>query len=116
MKIQVPNIEFISFSDGLCDIYSSDEEGNKNYKFKGLGFSNKVLGFARHYAAKAAQIQTNAVIKIPQLPGIDIHDTLEIKNLGKYDIELAQNIFDSNPPSIDLTLKQLEMFEVKSNE
>lgn len=116
MKIKVPNIEFASFSDGICDIYSSDEEGNKNYKYRSLGFSNKVLGFARHYAAKAVQVQTNAVIRIPKLSGIDIHDTLEIKNLGKYDIELVQNIFDSNPPSIDLTLRQLEMFEVKSNE
>lgn len=116
MKIKLPNIEFTSFSDGICDIYSKDEEGNKIYKHEGLGFSNRVLGFNRHYAAKAVQVQANAVIRIPQVPGIDLHDTLEIKNLGRYDIELAQNIFDSNPPSINLTLRQLEMFEVNSNE
>lgn len=116
MKIKVPNIEFTSFSDGLCDIYYEDEEGNKNYKYKGLGFENRVLGFGRHYAAKAVQVRTDAVIRIPKLPGIDMHDTLEILNLGRYEIEFAQNIKDSNPPSIDLTLKQLEMFEVKSNE
>lgn len=111
MKIKT-DVEFNSFSDGICDIYSEDEEGNKSPKYNNLGFSNRVLGFNRHYAARANQVQTNAVIRIPQLTGIDTHDTVEIKGKGKYDIELAQNIFDTNPPSIDLTLRQLEMFEV----
>ncbi|WP_143316869.1 hypothetical protein [Clostridium sp. HBUAS56017] len=112
MKIKVNNIEFTSFSDGICDIYYEDEEGNKTYKYNNLGFQNRVLGFGRHYAAKAVQVQTNAVIRISQVPGIDNHDILEIKGVGRYDIELVQNIFESNPPSIDLTLKQLEMFKV----
>ncbi|AGK95405.1 hypothetical protein [Clostridium pasteurianum] len=112
MKIKTDNIEFISFSDGICDIYTEDEEGNKSPKYNGLGFSNRVLGFNRHYAARANNVQTNAVIRIPQVPGIDTHDTLEIKNQGKYDIELIQNKFDTNPPCKELTLRQLEMFEV----
>lgn len=116
MKIQVPNIQFTCFSDGICDIYSEDEEANKNYKFKGLGFEERVLGFKRHFAAKSAQVEANAVIRIPKVLGINNHDTLEIYGLGKYEIQLVQNIKDSNPPSIDLTLRQLEMFEVKSNE
>lgn len=112
MKIKVPNIEFTSFSDGICSIYSEDEEGNKTYKYNDLGFQNRVLGFGRHYAAKAVQVEANAVIRIPQLPNINNRDTLEIKGIGRYSIELVQNIFDSNPQSIDLTLRQLEMFEV----
>jgi hypothetical protein len=112
MKIKTDNIEFISFSDGICDIYTEDEEGNKTYKYNSLGFNNRILGFNRVFAAKAVQAQVNAVIRIPQIPGVDIHDTLEIRDLGKYDIELVQNIFETNPPSIDLTLRQLEMFEV----
>jgi len=111
MKIKT-DIEFQSYKDGVCKIYSEDEEGNKNIKYPNLGFDNRVLGYNRHFAAKAVQVQANAVIRIPKLPGIDMHDILEIPNLGKYDIELAQNIKDSNPPSIDLTLRQLEMFEV----
>ncbi|QXE19997.1 hypothetical protein [Clostridium sp. 001] len=114
MKIKRNNIEFISFSDGICDIYTEDEEGNKLYKYKKLGFTNRVLGYNRAFAAKAVQVQTNAVIRIPQVIGIDIHDTVEVADIGKYDIELAQVIFTTNPPSIDLTLRQVEMFEVKS--
>lgn len=111
MKIKT-DTEFISFSDGMCDIYTEDEEKNKAYKYKSLGFSNRVLGYNRAFAAKAVQIQANAVIRVPRISGIDIHDTLEIKGIGKYDIELVQNIFNTNPWSIDLTLRQLEMFEV----
>ncbi|MCT8978657.1 hypothetical protein N4T77_18875 [Clostridium sp. CX1] len=112
MKIKTDNIEFISFSDGVCDIYTEDEEGTRTNKYIGLGFNNRVLGYNRVFAAKSAQVQANAVIRVQQVFGIDMHDTLEIRGLGKYDIELLQNIFETNPPSIDLTLRQLEMFEV----
>lgn len=111
MKIKVPNIEFTSFSDGICDIYYEDQDGNPIYKYKDIGFEERILGFSRHYAARVAQVETNAVIRIPILPGIYLHDILEIRGLGKYDIELAQNIKDNNPPSIDLTLRQLEIFK-----
>lgn len=104
--------EFISFSDGICDIYSEDDEGAKSYKYRGLGFSNRVLGFKRYFTAKAEQVQINSVIRIPQVSGLDNHDVLVISGLGTYDIELIQFIYDSNPPSIDLTLRQLEVFKV----
>lgn len=113
MKIKIPNIEFVSFNDGICDIYSEDEEENKQYKYKNLGFSNYVLGFKRHFAASAVQIKVDRVVKIPKVNNIDTHDILEIKDIGRYNIELAQLIYDTNPPSINLTLSNLEMFEVK---
>ncbi|SKA99790.1 hypothetical protein SAMN05443428_13812 [Caloramator quimbayensis] len=108
MKIKT-DIEFISFSDGICDIYSIDEEGNITYKFRGLGFANRVLGFKRYFTAAANQVKTDRVIRIPNVYGIDNHDIVEIRGNGKYDIELIQNIFDSNPQCIDLTLRQLEV-------
>lgn len=112
MKIKTDNIEFVSFSDGVCDIYAEDEEGVRTNKYIGLGFNNRVLGFNRHFAAKAVQVQTNAVIRIPQVLNINTHDTLEIRNVGRYNIELVQNIFETNPPCVDLTLRQVEMFGV----
>jgi hypothetical protein len=115
MKIKTENIEFASFSDGVCDIYSEDDTENRVFKYIGLGFDNRVLGFKRYFTAAANQVQVNRVIRIPQVPGIDNHDTVEVKGMGKYSIELIQSIFDTNPPSIDLTLRQLEMFEVTSN-
>lgn len=113
--VQIKNkIEFLSFTDGICDIYEENDDGEKNYKYRGLGFTERVLGYKRYFAAKAAQVQTNAVIRIPDIKGINIHDTLEIKGVGRYNIELIQNVSDSNPKSLDLTLRQLEIFEVTS--
>ena len=112
MKIKT-EVEFESFSDGVCEIYTEDEEGNKTVKYQSLGFGNRILGYNRHFAAKAVQIQTNAVIRIPKVNGIDIHDTVVIQGIGRYDIEMTQNMFNTNPPSLDLTLRQLEMYEVE---
>jgi hypothetical protein len=109
MKIKSNNIEFVSFSDGICDIYSEDEEGNITDKYNRLGFSNRILGFKRYFTAAANQVNVNKVIRVPQVPNIDNHDTLKIKGLGKFSIELVQTINDTNPKCIDLTLKQLEM-------
>lgn len=109
MKIKT-DTEFISFSDGICDIYTEDDDGNRVDKYLALGFSKKVLGFNRVFAAAANQIKANAVISVPQVMGIDMHDTLEIKGLGKYDIELTQEKYDTNPLSLDLTLHQLEIY------
>lgn len=112
MKIKTNNIEFISFSDGICDIYTEDDDGNKIYKYTNLGFTNRVLGFRRYFTAAANQIRTDRVIKTPQVNSIDIHDSVEIKGFGKYSIELVQPIYETNPLSLDLTLRQLEVFEV----
>lgn len=111
MKLMNKKMEFTSFNDGICSIYYEDEEGKKLYKHKRLGFTERVLGYKRYFTAKAAQVKTSAVIRIPNIKGIDTHDTLEIKGIGKYDIELIQNIYDSNPPSLDLTLRELEIFK-----
>lgn len=113
MKIKTDNIEFISFKDGVCDIYEENEEGERVYKYNSLGFDKKVMGFNRYFTAAASQIRINAVIKVPMVSNVNNHDTLEIRNVGKYNIELIQEIYDTNPPSIDITLRQLEMFEVK---
>jgi hypothetical protein len=106
------DIEFISFSDGVCDVYAVDDDGEKTVKYTALCFSNRVLGFKRYYTAAANQTQINKVIRVPQVSGVDTHDTVEITGVGKYDIDMVQYIDDTNPPCIDLTLRQLEMFEV----
>ena len=104
MKIKTPN-EFISFNSGVCDIYSINDD-EKNYKFRSLAFSNNVLGFKRFYSAKASQVNIDKVITIPKICGIDNYDKVDISGI-EYDIELIQEKFDTNPPSLDLTLKKV---------
>jgi len=103
MKIKT-DIEFIGFNDGICNIFTTDENGNKMPdKFTNLGFSKRVLGFKRYFEAAAREIEINRVIRIPQLAGIDNYDFVEIDGI-KYGVKMVQEINDTNPLCIDLTL------------
>lgn len=108
MKILNRKIEFQAYKDGVCDIFYEDEEGEKSYRHKGLHFDNRTLGYGRHFAAKAVQVEVDSVIRIPLVRNVSIHDTVAIKGVGKFSIELIQTISDVNPLSLDLTLRQLE--------
>ncbi|OAA94087.1 MULTISPECIES: hypothetical protein [Clostridium] len=103
MKIKTPT-NFVSFSDGVCSIYSEDDDGNKNNKYENLGFTKCVLGLTRFFQADANQMKVDKVIKIPQLDNIDTYDHATIDSVD-YDIMIIQDKYDTNPPSRDLTLK-----------
>ncbi|MBU3153500.1 hypothetical protein [Clostridium estertheticum] len=107
MKIKT-DIDFTSFSDGICNIFTLDENGERvANKHNNLGFENRALGFKRYFEASARQIDIKRVIRIPQLMGIDNYDFVEISNGIDnviYGVKMVQPIYDSNPLSIDLTL------------
>jgi len=102
MKIKT-DTEFIAFKDGICKIYGFDEEGIEVTKYISLAFDNRILGFKRYYEAAANQVEINRVIRIPQVPNITNYDFAEIETV-KYGVKMVQSIYDTNPPSIDLTL------------
>ncbi|HAO61553.1 MAG TPA: hypothetical protein DCQ90_06455 [Erysipelotrichaceae bacterium] len=99
-----------SYPDGVCTIKRTSEEGVVTTLFSGLCFENRVLGYNRVFVAASVQVRTDRVIRTPMIPGVANHDILEIAGEGKYSIELMQTIYEFNPPSVDLTLKQLGMF------
>lgn len=107
MRIEVPNIDFVVFNDGVCNIYYEDDNGVRKDKYMRIGFKNAILGFKRHFAAKAVNVNISKVIKIPFIEDINTYDVLEINGIGKYEIELIQDKYDTNPPSRDLTLKKI---------
>lgn len=104
MKIDTP-LEFVPFSDGYCVISRNDE-----IKQARLGFSNGIMGFKRHFAARTAQTQIDRVIRIPMVDNITQYDDVVIPfEKRKYTIELIQPQYDTCPPSITLTLRFLEV-------
>lgn len=106
MKIRVPNIEFESFSDGICDIYTeNDDDKEPISKYKGLGFTERILGYKRYFTANSVQLEINRLIRIPKLINIDTYDKVKIGE-AEYNIILIQDIKDSNPLSIDLNLQR----------
>lgn len=107
--IQPKNIKFEAFNSGVCDIFIEEEDGNIEYKANNLPFSNKTLGYGRYYTAKASNTKVDRVIRIPYLPfSIDNHHTLCIGDMD-YFIELVQEIEDSNPRCLQLTLRELQV-------
>lgn len=101
MLIKRPNITFESFSDGVCNIYSDEEK----LKFKNLGYSKKILGYKRYWSAAANQMEISKVIKIPLVKALSTYDKVTIDEKA-YTIELIQEKHDTNPLSMDLTLKE----------
>jgi len=104
MKIQRPT-EFLTFSDGQCDIYSVS--GNRLAdKLMTLCFGNRTVGVKRFYAARAASIEIDRVIQIPLREDVTAENNVVISGV-RYRVEQAQNIYDTNPPASVLTLRKV---------
>lgn len=103
MKIQTPT-EFLVFNDGYCDIYSL--KGNKlDAKLMHVCFGNRVVGYKRHFAARAASTEINRLIHVPLQTSVTAENRVVI-DTTEYKIEQVQNLFDTNPPATVLTLRK----------
>ena len=104
MKIQTPT-EFLTFADGYCDIFTV--KGNLlDKKLMTLCFGDRVIGFKRHYAARAAGTEINRVVQIPLQRTIEPVNRAVIAGT-EYKIEQVQHLDDTNPPVTVLTLKKV---------
>lgn len=104
MKIQTP-IEFLTFTDGFCDIYSV--KGNKrDQKLLTLCFGDRTVGMKRFYKARAASTEIDRVIQVPR--GLSIEaDHRAVIDGTEYKIEQVQQLYDTNPPVTVLTLRKI---------
>lgn len=104
MKIQTPT-EFLTFSNGICDIYSVS--GNKlSDKIMTLCYGNRTVGMKRFYAARAASTEIDRLIQIPRQLSITVDQNVVIDKI-RYRIEQLQQLNDTNPPVTLLTLHKI---------
>jgi hypothetical protein len=104
MKIKTPT-EFLTFNDGLCDIYNV--KGNKiSDKLMTLCFGDRTVGMKRYYAARAATVEINRLIQVPQQLSITASNRVVIDN-NEFKIEQVQQLYDTNPPVTVLTLRKI---------
>lgn len=104
MKIQTPT-EFLTFNDGMCDIYNVD--GNTlTDKVVTLCFGNRTVGMKRFYAARAATTQIDRLIHVPQRQDITAIQSVVIEKV-RYKIEQIQQLNDTNPRGTLLTLHEI---------
>lgn len=99
------------FNDGTCTAYALDESRKPILKYQNLRFSERVIGFKRYFSAAQVQVEISRLIRVPSGPNISPHDFIVISQgtaMCQYQIEQVQPIPDSMPPSIDISLRQVE--------
>lgn len=115
MRIITP-IAFQTYNDGICQIYRTGNisvpgrmpEKVIELKYKRVPFERRTIGVKRHYLAKQEDVQLSEVIRIPENRGISTQDICTIGDI-QYEIEQIQRIRDTEPPSMDVALKRLEV-------
>lgn len=106
MQIKTP-VEFQTYNDGVIDIYETDDNGELLLipKFTDIHFEKRIIGAMRSFVAAQEDIKFTDLIRIPCINSISNYDMV-IMGGCKYEIKQIQNIFDTNPPSIDLSLNK----------
>ena len=104
MKVNSPVI-FQCFNDGILNIYSTSSNGDvitKPIKYKSIPFENRTIGFQRNFIASQAHVDISDLIRVPKI-NIDKFDVIK-KNGRRFEINQKQEILDTNPRCIQLTL------------
>ena len=102
------DLETETFNDGVCSIFDTDEQGDHVVKYPCIRFQNRTVVSKRFFEAAVAQVEINAVIRIPQKRDVSRSDIAVIGNEA-YKIEQVQHLDMTNPAVTDLTLRQIEL-------
>lgn len=104
MKIKT-STEFLTFNDGICDIYNV--KGNKIAdKLTTLCYGDRTIGMKRFYTARAASVEINKLVQVPQQRTISSANRAIIDGT-EYKIEQVQHLNETNPPASVLTLRRI---------
>lgn len=110
----VKSSDFISFNDGICAVYAVEngaDEGDtpteKLIEKYRLRFRWHTVGMSRYYEAMQAQVKISNAVDVPLRADIDPQDVCVIDG-RQYRIEQVQQRRDSKPPSLLLSLSDIE--------
>lgn len=114
MKIK-SNLQFQTYNDGLCAIYSVENiasPGNMPKqglvsKFEKVPYEKRTVGVNRYYIAKQADVKIESLIRVPYFYNISPQDICMIGGI-QYAIEQVQEVLDSMPESKDISLRKVE--------
>lgn len=104
-----------SYCDGLVRLYTVKNAAapgaapiEKLTLRHSLRYEERTVGFTRYYVAKQANDRMDLVLRCQRVPASALD--VAVPNDGKqYRITLIQYPRDVEPPSMDLTLRRLEM-------
>lgn len=104
-----------SFNDGLVKIYSVEDIAQPGLmprlqltlKVK-LRYEERKLGIQRYYSGQQNQTEISRVLRVPEPPYEIDNQMIAVTEAGRqYRIRLVQNVRDSFPPCLDLTLERI---------
>lgn len=105
-----------TYKDGVCAVYRTKnvaQPGKKaEYKLEPkvplLRYDERTVGIKRFYTAMQADTRIDRLIRCPRLDSVSVHDVLAIGD-EQYEIEQVQYPVEVKPPSMDVTLRRLEV-------
>lgn len=99
---------FESFQDGLVSFWGLDEKRRPVPLLSPVRFQNRVMGSVRYYEAELAGHRLEKLIRIPQAAArsAPLDGCFAVIGENQYKIARVQEISDTIPPCVDLSLEQ----------
>lgn len=99
---------FESFQDGLVSFWGLDEKRRPVPLLSPVRFQNRVMGSVRYYEAELAGHRLEKLIRIPQAAArsAPLDGCFAVIGEKQYKIARVQEISDTIPPCVDLSLEQ----------
>lgn len=99
---------FESFQDGLVSFWGLDEKRRPVPLLSPVRFQNRVMGSVRYYEAELAGHRLEKLIRIPQAAALSapLDGCFAVIGEKQYKIARIQEISDTIPPCVDLSLEQ----------
>lgn len=107
MPTVMPRKQIQVFNDGICDLYSINDDDSMTVIQAGLRFADKTVGSARFFAAKDHQHSADRMIRIPWDTEIPANTVIVIGS-AQYDVIQVQKILDTFPHCRQLTIEAIK--------
>ena len=107
MKIKTPT-QFEGFMDGILAIHKAEKGKTLGELLSKKHYGNSTIGTEKFYAAKAAQSNLSAIVRIEKDTSISATSLISMD--GKlFEIQRVQHMGDTNPPITLLTLDEIRL-------
>lgn len=94
-----------TFLDGTCDLYAQDENGKQKLVRETVPYQLRTVGSRRFFEAAQIGHTISRVIRIPDV-GMALNDCFVTIRGQTYQVLQAQEIMDTNPRCLQLSLEQ----------
>ena len=96
-----------TFNDGVCDLYTINDDDSITLIQSGLRFADKTVGSQRFFAAKDYQHSADCMIRIPYNYNIPANTVVIIGDV-QFAVLQVQAILDTMPKCRQLTLEGIK--------